>query len=307
MEIENFKIIDMTPNVVESKQMLKRYKIMFDISTKDYIASAIRRTLADEIFDMKTLNVNLTDIKSDDIKVNIDEIKMIISQLKIKQNIPSDAEFKLEYSYNSTMSNDTSIIKTIYTDSIKCVNYPEINIPYKAPLFDISIGKYLKVYNITVKTNKTIRDIHLVYLGAIEYETIGEDDLNNRPNKFHFGINGYDIISEKQLIEQTFNNITKRLEYYLNSEIKMTKFSENQVHIHFTEETLTIPYLLEGYYFDKYNPNYISAQEFEYELKKFNIIIDDEDIEERIRTCYKELIQIFIEIKEKIIDKIPKK
>jgi hypothetical protein len=212
------------------ERFLGRYKIEFDIDCDDYIASALNRTFEDEIYSYKSLNVELHDVHTDDEKINIDAIKIILSQLKIDQSIPDDAIFELKYLYSldANSNNNRKItktrtaedvqFKTVYTDSIRCITHPNLKVNYIAPLFELYIGRRIQINNITV-TKKKLEDTHIIFLGAIEYWALDDNvEVNTvvqRNEKHHFGINGYTIIKPKVLMKLACDEIIKRLDVYL--------------------------------------------------------------------------------------------
>ena len=247
--------------------------------------------------------MNLEDCITDDSKVNRDEIQLVLPLLKVDQSIPDSATFSLHvlYSVDNQQYDNGLSYKRIYTTDLKC-NIPKYDFKYKAPLFDLGIGKSVHINKVSILSTKGLRDDHLVLTDAIEYWPLDDKEghtLTYRNESFHFGINMCNIIEPKQLLTLTCKQIIARLKKYVN--IKAFSNTEGSTTFNFEEETHTIPLLLKGHYYDTHSPMIINVEEYPYELKKFSINIYDDDVETKMRNVVADLIKLFDSINSAFI------
>jgi len=189
---------------------LNKKSITFElINSNEAFANSIRRVFNDELL-IKSLDVNIYDLKTDDKYILPDNIIERINLIPVMQSINNDVVFQLQISNNS---ND--IIK-IYSGDIINKNKNDKNIYFNKNILICTLkpNRFLYINNIKINSNNGFND-HKYSIGSYNYEIINTDftipSLNNNITDFKLELKTNNNIELDQLILLIYNTLYFRL------------------------------------------------------------------------------------------------
>lgn len=222
MDIKNVKINDYAINYKNSKfeniinqnkhliPELNKKSISFElINSNEAFANGIRRTFNDELL-VKSLDVNIYDLKTDDKYILPDNIIERINLIPVLQNISDDTIF------NINVINNTNDIINIYSKDIINKNKNDKTIYFNSNILLCSLkpNRYLYINNINIKKEYGFND-HKFSMGSYNYEIINTDfninSLNNNITDFKIELITNNNIEIKNLIILIYDTLYFRL------------------------------------------------------------------------------------------------
>jgi DNA-directed RNA polymerase subunit L len=222
MDIKNVKINDYAINYKNSKfeniinqnkhliPELNKKSISFElINSNEAFANGIRRTFNDELL-VKSLDVNIYDLKTDDKYILPDNIIERINLIPVLQNISDDIIF------NINVINNTNDIINIYSKDIINKNKNDKTIYFNSNILLCSLkpNRYLYINNINIKKEYGFND-HKFSMGSYNYEIINTDfninSLNNNITDFKIELITNNNIEIKNLIILIYDTLYFRL------------------------------------------------------------------------------------------------
>lgn len=222
MDIKNVKINDYAINYKNSKfeniinqnkhliPELNKKSISFElINSNEAFANGIRRTFNDELL-VKSLDVNIYDLKTDDKYILPDNIIERINLIPVLQNISDDTIF------NINVINNTNDIINIYSKDIINKNKNDKTIYFNSNILLCSLkpNRYLYINNINIKKEYGFND-HKFSMGSYNYEIINTDfninSLNNNIKDFKIELITNNNIELKNLIILIYDTLYFRL------------------------------------------------------------------------------------------------
>jgi len=239
MEVSNIQIYENTINYENTifKELLDNNKhllpnknkkiISFELTNSNVeFANAIRRIITNEL-EVKILNVNITNVNTDDKYILSNLIKDRLELISIDQSIPEDCKFKI------SITNNTLDIKKITTNDIILLNHKELNIKH---LFNTNIilcylnqKKYITVTDITINKDTGLNNGKYA-LCTVNYEIINTDfkipTLNNNNSDFKFTLKTNGNIEPIKIINLVEINLNKRLDIIEENINKINKINK---------------------------------------------------------------------------------
>ena len=222
MEIKNVKISEYTINYKNSKfetiinnnkhliPELNKKSISFElINSNEAFANGIRRIFNDELL-VKSLDVNIYDLKTDDKYILPDNIIERLNLIPVLQNINDNVVFSIN------IINNTNDIINIYSKDIINKNKNDKNIYFNSNILLCSLkpNKYFYINNINIKKEYGYND-HKFAIGSYNYEVINTDfnisSLNNNIKDFRIELITNNNIELKNLIILIYDTIYFRL------------------------------------------------------------------------------------------------
>lgn len=231
----DFSVVKFTPEIITELKKLasdvKKAKIVCDLEIDDKLANAIRRTAIGE-YPIKCLEYPKLTLETNDVSVLRELIYDAISYIPVNQDIPDNAEFKLE------ALNKSSEIKQVYSGDLQCINGDAARfLPKRIPIAILLPGSYINIPSIRIE--KYDRDFSKGSLTSdIVYEPIDYKNcefLNYKGNFSRHMVKAVDAmkhIKVKDLLELRSKKILivseqawlDTLEPALSARIKRAKF-----------------------------------------------------------------------------------
>jgi len=223
MEVTNIKIVENTIKYKDTifESLLEDNKHLFPVNNHKTIsfellnsntelANAIRRVITNEL-EVKLLQVNINDIKTDDKYILSDIIKDRIESIPINQNIPDDYIFKL------SITNNTLDIHDVNSSDLLLMNYKKNTnelFNQNMKICYLNSNKYITINDIHVNKNTGFYN-GKYSLCTVNYEIINTDfkiaSLNNDNTDFKMSIKTNGNIEPIEIIKSVVLNLEKRL------------------------------------------------------------------------------------------------
>ena len=222
MDIKNVKLNEYLINYKNSKfeniinenkhliPELNKKSITFDlINSNEAFANGIRRIFNDELL-VKSLDINIYDLKTDDKYILPDNIIERINLIPILQNINDDLAFSIN------IVNNTNDIINIYSKDIinKDKNDKKNYFNNNILICSLKPNRYLYINNIKINKEYGYND-HKYSIGSYNYEIINTDfninSLNNNIKDFRIELITNNNIELKNLIILIYDTLYFRL------------------------------------------------------------------------------------------------
>lgn len=209
--------------------------------TYQAFANAIRRTLINEIDNVKGLVLDIGSIITTDAALIIYNLELLISSLRVSQSIDTDYEFYLLIENNTSRSKQVKVSDFNTKSGISLTKY--VN---ELSICEIRPGTMLEC-KIIVKLNVGWRDekYNLTNnIGFKELNNIKNSHLQD-PTSYLYTIHTNGTIESKQLLLLCFNSLISRLENILKYENNIFyESSQNILTLIVYNESYTISQLL---------------------------------------------------------------